>query len=49
MQSGLFKKGIDVSPRKTKKLTCIDCANQLLNDVLEARLELARTFLPKGF
>ncbi len=24
-------------------------ANQLLLNVLEARLELARTFLPKGF
>lgn len=35
--------------RKTKKLTYHMWQISYLNDVLEARLELARTFLPKGF
>ena len=33
---------------KTKKADLLK-TNQLMNNVLEARLELARTFLPKGF
>ena len=33
---------------KNKKADLLK-TNQLMNNVLEARLELARTFLPKGF